>query len=288
MSKKQIAFTLIELLVVIAIIGILSGLIVITMNGMVNSANDAKRKDGIDALRKALVAYGAINNYSYPVQATTCTIGDPSGINKCPASFATALADYISVLPVDPVSGYYTYYSPTGSDFTVSVVLSDSKMYSYNSTNRYSSSIIARSTSSPLYNKVNSIPLDQATTVNIDDSVNGALSGYAVKFSNGWTARSIMNNAHGFSSGTYDIYARIRSDGTGNYPTSLSSSGVYDSTTSSTLLTGNYVGNITTSYKTFYIGRVAINGTDSTSVYFSSSGVTTNYYLDYTEFRIVQ
>lgn len=38
------AFTLIELLVVIAIIGILSGLIIVTMSGATNSANDAKRK----------------------------------------------------------------------------------------------------------------------------------------------------------------------------------------------------------------------------------------------------
>jgi prepilin-type N-terminal cleavage/methylation domain-containing protein len=42
------AFTLIELLVVIAIIGILSGLIVVSMNASVNSANDTKRKAGID------------------------------------------------------------------------------------------------------------------------------------------------------------------------------------------------------------------------------------------------
>ena len=39
-------FTLIELLVVIAIIGILSGLIIISMNNSINLANDAKRKEG--------------------------------------------------------------------------------------------------------------------------------------------------------------------------------------------------------------------------------------------------
>jgi len=287
MSKKQIAFTLIELLVVIVIIGILSGLIVISMNGTINSANDARRKENLDVLRKALVFYGVDHGNNFPIQTTTCTIADPSGINKCPSSFAASIQDYLLTLPTDPVSGYYTYYSPTGSDFTISAILSDSKMYSYNSTSKYYSSIVARSTLSSLYNKRNSIPLTQTTTVNVDDSANGALSGYVVRFSNGWTARVLMTNTYGFSSGTYDVYARIRTDGTGNYPTSLSSAGVYNDTTAAGLIGGSYPG-LTTLYKTIYIGRVTINGTDNISVYFSSSGVTTNYYLDYVEFKIVQ
>ncbi|MFA5086025.1 MAG: LamG-like jellyroll fold domain-containing protein [Candidatus Paceibacterota bacterium] len=55
MSKKQIAFTLIELLVVIAIIGILSGLIVITMNGVTAKANVAKAQVFSNSLRNALM-----------------------------------------------------------------------------------------------------------------------------------------------------------------------------------------------------------------------------------------
>ena len=39
---KQLAFTLIELLVVIAVIGILSGLIVVSMSGVTNKATIAK------------------------------------------------------------------------------------------------------------------------------------------------------------------------------------------------------------------------------------------------------
>ena len=49
------AFTLIELLVVIAIIGILSGLIVVAMGGLTNSANIAKYKVFSDSLRNALL-----------------------------------------------------------------------------------------------------------------------------------------------------------------------------------------------------------------------------------------
>ncbi len=49
------AFTLIELLVVIAIIGILSGLIVVAMGGITNSANIAKSQVFANSLRNALM-----------------------------------------------------------------------------------------------------------------------------------------------------------------------------------------------------------------------------------------
>ncbi|MDD4531302.1 MAG: prepilin-type N-terminal cleavage/methylation domain-containing protein [Candidatus Pacebacteria bacterium] len=49
------AFTLIELLVVIAIIGILSGLIVVTMNGVTQKANMAKAQVFSNSLRNAIM-----------------------------------------------------------------------------------------------------------------------------------------------------------------------------------------------------------------------------------------
>ncbi len=52
---KRLAFTLIELLVVIAIIGILSGLIVVAMGGITNSANIAKAQVFSNSLRNALM-----------------------------------------------------------------------------------------------------------------------------------------------------------------------------------------------------------------------------------------
>ena len=52
---SKIAFTLIELLVVIAIIGILSGLIVVTMNGVTAKANIAKSQVFSNSLRNSLM-----------------------------------------------------------------------------------------------------------------------------------------------------------------------------------------------------------------------------------------
>jgi len=53
--SHRIAFTLIELLVVIAIIGILSGLIIVSMSGVTNSANIAKAQIFSNSLRNALM-----------------------------------------------------------------------------------------------------------------------------------------------------------------------------------------------------------------------------------------
>ena len=54
-TKLKLAFTLIELLVVIAIIGILSGLVIVGINGMTNSANIAKAQVFSNSLRNALM-----------------------------------------------------------------------------------------------------------------------------------------------------------------------------------------------------------------------------------------
>jgi prepilin-type N-terminal cleavage/methylation domain-containing protein len=130
MSKKQIAFTLIELLVVIAIIGILSGFIAVSMKNSVNSANDAKRKAGIDTIRKALTYYGALNGGTYPA-LSRCTIG-----GTC--SFPNSFLELIPIIPTDPISGNYSYIS-NGTSFSVSGILSNSQPYIYNSITGFSS-----------------------------------------------------------------------------------------------------------------------------------------------------
>ncbi|MDD5569360.1 MAG: type II secretion system protein, partial [Candidatus Pacebacteria bacterium] len=59
-NKK--GFTLIELLVVIAIIGILSGLIIVSMSGAQNSAKDAKIKAELDQMRATAELYKSSND----------------------------------------------------------------------------------------------------------------------------------------------------------------------------------------------------------------------------------
>jgi prepilin-type N-terminal cleavage/methylation domain-containing protein len=63
MNKK--GFTLIELLVVIAIIGILAGLIIVSLNDATLSAKDAKIKSALDQLRVQATIYKTQNgNYT--------------------------------------------------------------------------------------------------------------------------------------------------------------------------------------------------------------------------------
>jgi len=122
LNKK--AFTLIELLVVIAIVGILSGLIVVSMNGSIASANDAKRKANISTISKALMIYGTLNGGVYPI-GTNCDIGvSPAGPNYC--ANLNNLSELLPNFPIDPNGTRYKYFSnSTGSTFTVSAVLSN-------------------------------------------------------------------------------------------------------------------------------------------------------------------
>jgi prepilin-type N-terminal cleavage/methylation domain-containing protein len=63
--QKTKGFTLIELLVVIAIIGILSGLIIVSMSGAQNAAKDARIKSAMDQFRSTAEIFKLNNNNSY-------------------------------------------------------------------------------------------------------------------------------------------------------------------------------------------------------------------------------
>lgn len=88
--KKVIknAFTLIELLVVIAIIGILSGLIVVSMGGMTQKANIAKAQIFSNSLRNSLMAnlvsewkFDQINNPGVNQTPDTWRLGNSGTLN---------------------------------------------------------------------------------------------------------------------------------------------------------------------------------------------------------------
>jgi len=120
--------------VVIAIIGILSSLIVVSIKNSINSANDARRKQDVDSIRKVLSVYGALNFGVYPIQTTQCNIGPTGTTNRCAN---VALISDLASPPVDPISGYYSYISD-GSSFTIFSTLSSGSVYGYNSATKMS------------------------------------------------------------------------------------------------------------------------------------------------------
>lgn len=117
---NQRAFTLIELLVVIAIVGIISGAIVVQMNGAINATEDATKKADLNTIKKALTIYKAETGNSYPTESG-CTIG------SC-ANLDVALS---GIMPTG-MAGDYTY-SSDGTSYTISAILSSGYAYEYDS-----------------------------------------------------------------------------------------------------------------------------------------------------------
>ncbi len=96
-------FTLIELLVVIAIIGILSSIVLASLNSARKKGRDARRIADVKQLQLALELYYDANS-AYPVAITIASV---------------VTTGYISTVPMDPTTitaGYaYTPLSTTGS-----------------------------------------------------------------------------------------------------------------------------------------------------------------------------
>lgn len=132
-SNYARGFTLIELLVVIAIIGILSGIVLVSLNSAKAKARDTTRKSDLNQIRTALMMY--YNDHSTWISSTADCDGtgagftDPVGTSSgngwfnayggtyYPKSIAQCLKDegYTSVEIIDPTKG--TSSSPS-SGFT--------------------------------------------------------------------------------------------------------------------------------------------------------------------------
>lgn len=134
---KEGGFTLIELLVVIAIIGVLSAVILASLNTARAKGNDAKRLADMHEMQKALEFYYDANR-AYPSTSTTwwgnCqSFGShtTSGSNGWIPNLAPT---YVSVLPLDPkplgTSNCYLYKSD-GIDY---ILLAFGTVESYTST----------------------------------------------------------------------------------------------------------------------------------------------------------
>lgn len=107
MSSFKKGFTLIELLVVISIIGLLSSIVLASLNSARMKARDSKRMQDMRELEKALTMYYS-DNGSYPIAVSwngygPGNCGGVAGTLSGATGYIPNLAPtYISVLPVDP------------------------------------------------------------------------------------------------------------------------------------------------------------------------------------------
>lgn len=90
--RKLKAFTLIELLVVIAIIGILAALIIVSLSGARNKANDTQRKNNTRNLDTALAQYYL--DQTPPAYPVNVTAGGQTLVGK--AATSTSLDPYLT------------------------------------------------------------------------------------------------------------------------------------------------------------------------------------------------
>lgn len=109
-TNRQQGFTLIELLVVIAIIGILSSVVLASLNSAREKSRDARRISDLKQLQLGLELYFDSNS-SYP---TSTGIG------------AIVSSGFIASTPTDPVTGASYGYSGSTTDYVLYATLEDS------------------------------------------------------------------------------------------------------------------------------------------------------------------
>jgi len=109
-TKNKKGFTLIELLVVIAIIGILSSVVLASLNSARKKARDARRVADIKQIQLALEMYFDSTGPS----------------NTYPGSIAALAPTYIPVEPKDPLTAVsYSYCGISATDYHLGATLED-------------------------------------------------------------------------------------------------------------------------------------------------------------------
>ncbi|MFA5778273.1 MAG: type II secretion system protein [Candidatus Paceibacterota bacterium] len=136
-KKNKKGFTLIELLVVVAIIGLLSSIVLTSLQGARSRGRDAKRTEDMSQLQIAIELYASDHNGDYPL----CGTLDTSPTACSTEGSYTALTNlnikpYIASISSDPINtkGQYGYYyargwkpSPCPSTPTVPICMTGSK-----------------------------------------------------------------------------------------------------------------------------------------------------------------
>lgn len=120
-SCSSRGFTLIELLVVISIIGLLSSVVLASLNSARAAARDAKRLAEVRSLDTALFGY-VIDRGSAPSPGVHISSIAGCRVPTAPqwsSGLAPLVPSYIPSLPIDPTSGWcYMYSSFTNSSAT--------------------------------------------------------------------------------------------------------------------------------------------------------------------------
>lgn len=116
-SERKRGFTLIELLVVISIIGILSAIVVASLNTSRTKSRDAKRLSDIHSVVQALELYASENGGKYPSGTTGVGCG---GVWGCVSNLTQLVSGkHIPSLPTDPkwrgTSNDYRYCHGSGN-----------------------------------------------------------------------------------------------------------------------------------------------------------------------------
>ncbi|XOA42778.1 MAG: type II secretion system protein [Candidatus Nealsonbacteria bacterium] len=105
MFKKNKGFTLIELLVTIAIIGVLSGLVLVSLGGARSKARDVARQSDIRQISAAMEL-----QYSDDVQYPAITVDGSNRINS-----TSTTPNYLDPWPEDPGGGSHDCNSIKGA-----------------------------------------------------------------------------------------------------------------------------------------------------------------------------
>ena len=132
-KKNSKGFTLIELLVVVAIIGLLSSVVLASLNTARGKARDAKRFSDFHQIQLALELY--YDKYgTYPVSTPVCNPGlnehgdawcrdtrNNNGVTEI-SNWIPGLSEFIASVPHNPkpyASGYwpYHYHSPSSNQY---------------------------------------------------------------------------------------------------------------------------------------------------------------------------
>jgi prepilin-type N-terminal cleavage/methylation domain-containing protein len=132
-------FTLIELLVVIAIIGILSSIVIASLNWARARSRDVTRLADLRQVQTALESYANDNGGSYPSTSGSwqgsCPTYGSKGVTGSNGWVPNLAPNHIATLPLDPrpvgAGGCYLYRSD-GKDY---MILAYQTVETYNNTN---------------------------------------------------------------------------------------------------------------------------------------------------------